>query len=159
MRRKPREDGATALYELRGADKALLYVGISHRPAARWREHAKQKLWWPDVVRRSLIWFGTRAEAILAEQVAIESAGPRHNQTTSPQDVPPPPGGTMPLSELRRLTLAYKAAHRALAEGVVAELARGGDEDRIARSVDWSREYVARIRKERNADEAAPGTD
>lgn len=147
MRRKPREDGATELYQLRDAGKALLYVGISHRPTARWREHAKGKPWWPDVAHRSLIWFDTRAEAILAEQATIESAGPRFNQTTSPQDVPPPPGGSMPLSELRRLTLGYKTAHRALVDGVVAELARGGDEDRIARSVDWSREYVARIRK------------
>lgn len=61
----------------------------------------------------------------------------------------------MPLRELRRLTLAYKAAHRALADGVAAELARGGDEARIARSVDWSREYIARIRKERESDAEA----
>lgn len=68
----------------------------------------------------------------------------------------------MPMPELRRLTLAYKAAHRDLADSVVAELASGGDEDRIARSVDWSREYIARIRKEREADqgsgEAGQGT-
>lgn len=150
-RRKAREDGPTALYELRNADREMLYVGISHRPMGRWREHAKDKPWWPQVAVRSLIWFGSRAEALLAEQAAIESAGPRYNQTTSPQSVPLPPGAAMNRRDLYRLNDAYQAAHRALVDGVLAELDRGEDEDRIARSVDWTREYIAKLRAKKEA--------
>lgn len=149
IRRKPREDGPTSLYELRNADRDLLYVGISHRPMGRWREHATQKPWWPEVAVRSLIWFGSRAEAVLAEQAAIESAAPRYNRTVSPQSVPMPPGAAMSQAELWRRNDAYQAAHRALKEGVIAELDRGEDEARIARSVDWTREYIAKLRAKR----------
>jgi hypothetical protein len=103
------------------------------------------------VAEKAVAWHGTRAMAILAEQAAIESAAPRYNQTLSPQSVPPPPGGVMSLRELHRLCDAYKASHRALADAVTEELARGADIGRIARSVDWSREYIARICKEREA--------
>jgi hypothetical protein len=153
--RKPREDGATALYQLRSADKEMLYVGISHRPTGRWREHAKQKPWWGDVAYRSLIWFDTRAEATIAEQATIEALGPRYNKTITPQDVPPPPGGGAHKPELHRLFLAYKAAYVALVDSVIANLEHGGDIDQIARSVDWTREYIAKIRKSPEAPAAA----
>lgn len=154
--RRPREDGTTAVYELRDADKNLLYVGISHRPMGRWREHAKQKPWWAQVAHRSLIWFDSRAEALLVEQTVIESDAPRFNRTTSPQSVPLPRGAAMAPWELHRLNAAYQAAHRALADGVMTELERGGDEARIARSVDWTREYIAKLRTAHEAAKAAP---
>jgi hypothetical protein len=153
--RKPREDGPTALYELRSAGKELLYVGISHRPFGRWREHAKDKPWWPKVAWRSLIWFDSRAEALVAEQAAIESAGPHYNRTVSPQSVPMPPGAAMSQAELWRLNDAYQAAHRALKEGVIAELDRGETNARIARSVDWTREYIAKLRASKQSDPKA----
>ncbi|MFF9168279.1 MULTISPECIES: hypothetical protein [unclassified Streptomyces] len=37
-------------------------------------------------------------------------------------------------------------------------LDKGESNARIARSVDWSREYIARIRKERDADAIEDGT-
>lgn len=153
--RRPREDGPTALYQLFNADKEMIYVGISHRPFGRWREHAKNKAWWPTVAHRSLVWFDTRAEAILAEQATIESVTPVHNQTTSPQSVPPAPGSVTPRGELYRLCWDYQEAHRALARAVAREQARGTDVARIARSVDWTREYIAKIRKEAEAAKGA----
>jgi hypothetical protein len=69
----------TALYRLYRADGLLLYVGITDNPPERWRSHASLKPWWPEVARRDVEWFNTRAAALDAESRAILGEDPLHN--------------------------------------------------------------------------------
>lgn len=50
------------------------------------------------------------------------------------------------IPELRKLRNEYDAARAALLAGIRAYLAKGHGPAQIARSVDWSREYIAKIR-------------
>ena len=40
------DEDPTALYRLYDAASVLIYVGITSRPAARMRRHAKTQPWW-----------------------------------------------------------------------------------------------------------------
>lgn len=72
----------TALYRIWGEADLLLYIGISDRFGARWREHAKKQPWWPEMRRLSVDqWFGKRADAKAAEEAAIRLEGPKYNKT------------------------------------------------------------------------------
>lgn len=73
----------TALYRLYGDDDALLYIGITGKPSARWTQHAADKPWWDQVRSRRLEWFDTRPLAARAEVEAITSEFPLHNGTTT----------------------------------------------------------------------------
>jgi hypothetical protein len=53
------------------------------------------------------------------------------------------------IPELRKLRDRYDQARDALMAAINDALDQGESNARIARSVDWSREYIARIRKER----------
>ncbi|MEU3204277.1 hypothetical protein ABZ702_10405 [Streptomyces cyaneofuscatus] len=61
------------------------------------------------------------------------------------------------IPELRGLRDEYDRTRDALMQAIYAHLDKGESNARIARSVDWSREYIARIRKEREA--AASGRE
>ncbi len=52
------------------------------------------------------------------------------------------------IPELRELRDQYDRARDALMEAINKSIKQGESNARIARSVDWSREYIARIRKE-----------
>lgn len=147
--RKTRENGPTALYRLLDADSKLLYVGVTHHPRVRFGQHAADKRWWPDVFDASCVWYSTRAEAMLCEQVAIETEAPAHNTKIRPESPPLPPGGHVNSMDWYRLCDAYRSTYKALADAVATEAATGVDPDRIARSVDWTREYIAKLRKAR----------
>lgn len=54
--------------------------------------------------------------------------------------------------ELRHLRDEYDRARDALMAAINKHLDAGESNARIARSVDWSREYIARIRKERDGE-------
>lgn len=69
----------TAVYRLQAADHALLYVGISDCPWARFTQHAADKSWWPEVVHVSIEWHPARGLAEQAERDAIRNEQPRHN--------------------------------------------------------------------------------
>jgi predicted GIY-YIG superfamily endonuclease len=69
----------TALYRLRDQHKTLLYVGITNNLGWRWKTHAADKDWWPEVAARSIEWFPTREHALAAEAAAIRSERPLHN--------------------------------------------------------------------------------
>jgi predicted GIY-YIG superfamily endonuclease len=72
-------DEPTALYRFYDGAGALLYVGISRNPAARWAQHATEKTWWPRVARKTVEMYGSRREAEIAEGKAIRSESPLHN--------------------------------------------------------------------------------
>lgn len=65
------------------------------------------------------------------------------------------------ITELRHLRDEYDRARDALMAAIGKHLDAGESNARIARSVDWSREYIARIRKEREAGgtTGAPGSE
>lgn len=69
----------TALYRLFDAEGRLLYVGIAFDPPDRWRGHAREKSWWPDVVERRVEWHETRHAAGAAEISAIQTEKPLYN--------------------------------------------------------------------------------
>ncbi|MFG1619538.1 hypothetical protein ACGFI3_42870 [Nonomuraea wenchangensis] len=50
------------------------------------------------------------------------------------------------IPELRSLREAYDRAREALMVGIREEIAKGENLAKIGRSVDWSREYIAKIR-------------
>jgi predicted GIY-YIG superfamily endonuclease len=69
----------TALYRLQDRKRTLLYVGITNNLAWRWKTHAADKEWWPEVATRSIEWFPTRDRALAAEAAAIRAERPLHN--------------------------------------------------------------------------------
>jgi len=76
-----------ALYRFYGTDDLLLYVGISQHLGQRWEAHMRSKLWWPAVRRQTVQWYASRAEAAVAESVAIAQERPLYNlqQATPPR--------------------------------------------------------------------------
>lgn len=75
----PFPPGRSALYRLYDAADALLYVGISHVPEARLKEHAGDKLWWHHVARDEITWLDSRTEALAAEAKAVTEERPLYN--------------------------------------------------------------------------------
>lgn len=69
----------TDLYRFYDDEGLLLYVGISTSAIARWAQHQGDKAWWPEVVTTKVEHFATRAEARVAELVAIRTERPRYN--------------------------------------------------------------------------------
>lgn len=69
----------TALYRFYDADEKLLYVGITDDPWRRWREHVRDKPWYPQVKHQAVTWYDARTAAEVAEYVAIRCEGPRFN--------------------------------------------------------------------------------
>jgi predicted GIY-YIG superfamily endonuclease len=72
-------DDPTALYRLYGKDDGLLYVGITRAPGPRLAQHASTQPWWPEVARKTMVWYPTRADASEAEDIAVAGEKPKHN--------------------------------------------------------------------------------
>ena len=68
----------TAVYRFYDARGRLLYVGITMNIKQRWAEHERMP-WWPQVARRKVVWYDTRAKAAASELKAIREEGPVHN--------------------------------------------------------------------------------
>jgi predicted GIY-YIG superfamily endonuclease len=73
-------DGRTALYRLYNEHGSLLYVGISAKPDSRFKQHASDKAWWPEVARKAVEWYETRRNAEAAEIAAIKANAPHYNR-------------------------------------------------------------------------------
>lgn len=78
----------TALYRLFDANDLLLYIGVTVNQKARWSNHAREKMWWPQVARIEIEWHDSRIEALLAEKAAIEAETPLHNTVHHPVNEP-----------------------------------------------------------------------
>jgi predicted GIY-YIG superfamily endonuclease len=74
-------DEPVALYRLYGARGELLYVGITKDLPVRFSQHACDKVWWPQVVRKTAVLYGSRGDALKAEKAAIRAEFPVHNKT------------------------------------------------------------------------------
>lgn len=78
-----------AVYRFYASDDTLLYVGVTQRFGTRWSNHAKQKPWWPQVARQTVVWYDTRTEALRVETDSIKMEKPMHNVIHAPK--PPKP--------------------------------------------------------------------
>lgn len=67
------------LYRFYDQAGSLLYVGITRNPPARFRDHARDKDWWLDVVDIKLEHYSSRTGLRQAEQAAIIVEHPRYN--------------------------------------------------------------------------------
>ena len=90
-------DEPTAVYRFYDGADVLLYVGISRNPAARWAQHAAEKTWWPRVAKKTVVMYGSRREAEIAEGKAIRSESPRHNKAMGRTDPEARPVRKLPL--------------------------------------------------------------
>lgn len=152
-------NGRTGLYRLFDAEDVLLYVGISHRPQGRWRQHGAQKAWWPQVVRKEIVWYATRLAAGTAEQSAIKEKDPKYNDqrevrrvalinlrgkrtSSAPCDTPSDPV-RLAVQDTRA---RYEAARATLFAAINAALKCGVAPAPVARASGFSRTYIAKIR-------------
>ena len=71
--------GEQALYRFFAADGALLYVGRTVDPAARWRSHRRTQPWWHEVTSITLQRYGDLASIVAAERGAIRTECPAYN--------------------------------------------------------------------------------
>lgn len=73
------QQGSYAVYRCFDSGDYLLYVGISGDHRRRFDAHANTKDWWGRVARIELAWYRTRADAVLAESIAIATEDPHYN--------------------------------------------------------------------------------
>ena len=71
----------TALYRLYDANDALLYLGISFSPKARWEQHYNNKHWFHLVARHTVDWYPSRGAALAAEADATAVEKPLHDSS------------------------------------------------------------------------------
>ena len=76
---------STALYRLYDDGGVLLYVGIADDLRKRFAQHKAEKLWWPEVTRKTVTWYGTRTKAFCAEDIAIKTEYPVFNRAGVPR--------------------------------------------------------------------------
>jgi hypothetical protein len=70
----------SGVYRFYGADDELLYIGCSRNVSERIRVHMANQPWAGDIVRHTIDWYPSRAEAYVAEQQAILAESPRYNK-------------------------------------------------------------------------------
>lgn len=73
------EPDPTFVYRFYDHTERLVYVGITCEPAVRWKDHAKFKTWWADVVRISAELHPSREAALAEELRAIREDLPLRN--------------------------------------------------------------------------------
>lgn len=81
-----------ALYRLYDASGVLLYVGITWNLPGRMVGHAR-KPWWPEVARRTMVWYPSEQDARTAEAAAIDAENPLHNDVRPVVSATAPPHG------------------------------------------------------------------
>lgn len=80
----------TTVYRFWEKDGTLLYIGITFSTHRRFSQHKSLKPWWDEVDHITLEHFLTRAEAQLAEEIAVRKEQPRYNCNYIMPKVPVP---------------------------------------------------------------------
>lgn len=80
------------LYRMFDTNGDLLYVGITMDVESRFRDHRREKQWWPEVRTITLEHFSDRATLKSAEQAAILREQPMFNVQNRTPLKPPRPG-------------------------------------------------------------------
>ena len=75
----------TWLYVAVGDDGVILYVGISHQPKCRIKDHKRLSLWYKFSKKIDLIEFPSRADAACAETEYIKKYQPKYNLILNPK--------------------------------------------------------------------------
>ncbi|GAA1025657.1 hypothetical protein GCM10009557_00420 [Virgisporangium ochraceum] len=73
------------MYRLYDDAGSLLYIGASHNPEQRWRDHRKEKLWRARMASMTVEWYSDRAAAESAEKEAIATEEPEYNVRETPK--------------------------------------------------------------------------
>lgn len=74
-----------AVYRLFDRNGVLIYVGASAEVSSRLRKHELNKPWWPDVAEVRVERFADMSAAFRAEDAAIKTEDPLHNQLPGPK--------------------------------------------------------------------------
>jgi len=130
----------TALYIAWGADDEPLYIGTTNGPRQRWRQHAKDKAWWPDVEYLDYRWFATKSEAERAEQLLISQYCPIYNRAM------PPWYCGLSQEDLQ----AWRDWFDDRAKLAFEVLENGGDLDAVAEACQWHPRYIVRLGRQRH---------
>lgn len=133
-------DDRRALYRLCDEEGTLLYVGTTNNIKARWRQHAKDKPWWPQVDYGDYLWFPSRAEAEAKEQLTIARECPPFNRQMPPWYLP------VPTAQLN----AWKDSFNRIAELAFEVLTGGGDLATVAEAANWSPQYIVKLGQQRH---------
>lgn len=72
--------GKTGVYRLYDATDSLIYVGIGSDPESRFKDHARDKEWWPQVARKAIVWRDSRDDALAEEFETIRAQSPAYNR-------------------------------------------------------------------------------
>jgi hypothetical protein len=122
-----------ALYRIYGADRDLLYVGISKSFPGRMKQHAAAKPWWRDVSDIHLEHFENEATASEAEIAAIRAERPRYNVTHTVPRVPKPKADLLTMSEAAQELWITCSELRTLINMDLVDYASEGSQRRIHR--------------------------
>ncbi|MFD5491588.1 GIY-YIG nuclease family protein [Streptomyces sp. NPDC127091] len=130
----------TALYIAWAADETPLYIGTTNKPRSRWRQHAKDKAWWPEVDYLDYKWFSYRSEAERTEQLLISQHCPIYNRAM------PPWYCGLPQEDLRTWCDWFNDR----AKLVFEVLEDGADLETVAEAAEWHPRYVVRLGRQRH---------
>ena len=83
--RRYRSDDRCAVYRLHDTVGKLLYLGASHNPDQRRRDHRKEKPWRGRIASMTVEWYAHRAAAEAAEREAIAREEPEYNVRDTPR--------------------------------------------------------------------------
>ena len=151
----------TALYRIWGDADLLLYIGISDDFGARWKQHAKEQPWWPEMRRLTVdAWYESRDQAEAAEEAAIKAEGPKYNKRHVTPDSRAEAREevlTLLTSRLKPLLLTYKQAaalldvsmsklYQMIRDGEIRSVKLGPQTSRIP--TDECEAYVDRLKAE-----------
>lgn len=81
----PAPDRFVAVYRLSDALGQLLYVGITVDPEVRFKNHEKEKWWWPSVYQTDIDWMLNWEIAESVEKHLIKTLSPIHNVRGTPR--------------------------------------------------------------------------
>lgn len=74
-----------SLYRAFDSDGSLLYVGISHQPKCRMKEHKRKSKWYPLAARIEMEDYKNRFDAMSAERENIARHKPPYNLQLNPK--------------------------------------------------------------------------
>jgi hypothetical protein len=74
-----------SVYRIHNAEDEVIYIGMSHEPAERVREHRRLKPWADEIAGHEADWYPDRAAAQAAEAKAIRKHQPKYNVVHTPE--------------------------------------------------------------------------
>lgn len=124
----------TAVYRIYDDSGDLLYVGLTNNPKGRFKQHAKDKPWWPTTGTVKVTWYHRRPEAELREQQAIAEEGPRFNRALPPW-----------LIGIGNEQWSLHALHREAQAAALDAMDSGTSVEALAEASGWSPRYLRHL--------------